>query len=83
MDAPLHPAPHAVGVFPFYTQHGTPIALKIREKKFTLTGDDFDIKDAATGAIVFHIDGKVFSIRGRKGMYAPYYSLRSGVSEDG
>lgn len=67
MASPLAAASHAVGVFPQYTRHTTPIALKIREKKLSLTGDDFDIKDAATGAVVFHVDGKAFSIRGRKG----------------
>ena len=78
MVAPLQPAPHAVGVFSFYTQHSTPIALKIREKKFTFTGDDFNIKDAATGAIVFRVDGKVFSMRGRKGL--PLLFDRNAVS---
>ncbi|EIN04880.1 hypothetical protein PUNSTDRAFT_122599 [Punctularia strigosozonata HHB-11173 SS5] len=62
----LAPAPHAVGVFPTYSRHRSEVALKIREKKLSFTGDDFDITDAATGAKVFHVDGKVFSLQGRK-----------------
>ncbi|EIN04318.1 hypothetical protein PUNSTDRAFT_93048 [Punctularia strigosozonata HHB-11173 SS5] len=62
----LAPAPHAVGVFPAYSQHRGEVALKIREKKISLTGDDFDITDAANGAKIFHVDGKAFSLHGRK-----------------
>jgi uncharacterized protein YxjI len=64
----LAPAPHAIGVFPAYCQHQTEVALKIREKKMSVTGDDFDITDAVTGARIFHVKGTVFSIHARKGM---------------
>ncbi|KZV97444.1 DUF567-domain-containing protein [Exidia glandulosa HHB12029] len=64
--AALMPAPHAIGVFPHFCQHRMPIALRIREKKLSFTGDDFKIKDAATGAVIFEVDGKAFSLHGRK-----------------
>jgi hypothetical protein len=39
----LAPVSHPIGIFPAYTQHRSEIALKIREKRMTITGDDFDI----------------------------------------
>ncbi|KAH7104221.1 tubby C-terminal-like domain-containing protein [Auriculariales sp. MPI-PUGE-AT-0066] len=62
----LYPTPHPVGVIPQFCQHRTPIALRIREKKVSWTGDDFKIKDAATGAVIFEVDGKAFSLHARK-----------------
>lgn len=67
MDANLAPVSHPVGIFPFYTQHRQPIALRIREHKFSLSGDDFTIKDAATDQPVFQVNGKAFSLHGKKG----------------
>ncbi|KDQ63746.1 hypothetical protein JAAARDRAFT_29778 [Jaapia argillacea MUCL 33604] len=66
MSQPLAPAPFALGVIPFYTQHPMEIALKIREKKLAISGDDFDITDARSGAVVFKCHGKVFSLHAKK-----------------
>lgn len=72
MTAPLPPAAYPVGVFPYYTQHQTPVVLKLREKKRAFSGDDFDIEDATTGASVFHVNGKAWTMRGRKGVSTCY-----------
>ncbi|PWZ03012.1 hypothetical protein BCV70DRAFT_214489 [Testicularia cyperi] len=66
VEAPLAPAPFPMGIFPEYTRHTTQIALKVRERKMSFTGDDFSIKDAVTGAMVFDIQAKAFSFRGSK-----------------
>jgi hypothetical protein len=50
----MQTAQHPVGVFPAYTQHQSEIALKIREKKLSLTGDDFDITVRAPPCLVVH-----------------------------
>jgi uncharacterized protein YxjI len=85
----LAPAPYAIGVFPAYCQHQNEVALKIREKKLSITGDDFDITDAVTGAKVFHVNGDVLSLHGRKGMQDhilqstadPAYSFYEEISD--
>jgi hypothetical protein len=75
MDASLAPASHPVGIFAFYTQHREPIALRIREHKASFSGDDFTIKDAATGQPVFRVNGKAFSWHAKKGERASTPSL--------
>jgi uncharacterized protein YxjI len=42
-----------------------PLTLQIHEK-FSLSGDDFSAKEAATGVLWFKIDGKAISLRQRK-----------------
>ena len=42
------------------------ITLHLHEKFWSLSGDDFTIKDANTGKVWFRIEGKVFSIREKK-----------------
>jgi uncharacterized protein YxjI len=69
MNASLTPAQSPVGIFASYMQHTTPIALRIRERKLSFSGDDFTIKDAATGQPVFRIDGNALSLHAKKGAY--------------
>ncbi|PWN99522.1 hypothetical protein FA09DRAFT_333817 [Tilletiopsis washingtonensis] len=64
--APLAPVPHPIGVLPAFCQHQQQMALKIREHKVSLTGDDFSIKDAMTNQTIFKVDGKALSLSGRK-----------------
>lgn len=64
---PLAPVPYPLGVIPFFTQHQQEIVLKIREKKFSMSGDDFGVKDARTGQVMFKVDGKSLSLRDEKG----------------
>jgi len=45
----LPPAPHPIGVNKLYTQHTTELALRVREHKTGLSGDDFTVKDALNG----------------------------------
>uniref|UniRef100_K3WY52 Tubby C-terminal domain-containing protein n=1 Tax=Globisporangium ultimum (strain ATCC 200006 / CBS 805.95 / DAOM BR144) TaxID=431595 RepID=K3WY52_GLOUD len=42
------------------------VTLHLREKFFSLSGDDFSIKDANTGAVWFRASGRVLSIREKK-----------------
>lgn len=59
---PVHPP---VAVFtPFIAQ--SPTTLVLREKMWSWTGDDFSVKDAATGQPVVRCEGKAFSMRERK-----------------
>lgn len=64
--APLAPVPAPIGVIPHYTQHGQQIALKVRERKVSISGDDFAVKDAVTGQTMFRVEGKVFSLSDKK-----------------
>lgn len=40
--------------------------MRVRERKIAFSGDDFAVKDALTGAVLFNIEGKVMSFSGRK-----------------
>jgi hypothetical protein len=64
----LAAAPHPICMIPFYAQHRTELALRIREKKLSW-GGDLHVKDAATGGIIFRLDGQALSLRARKGVY--------------
>jgi uncharacterized protein YxjI len=64
--AALAPAPAPIGVHAHFTQHPQEVALKIRERKVSISGDDFAVKDAVTGATIFKVEGKVFSISDKK-----------------
>jgi uncharacterized protein YxjI len=62
--AALPPAPAAIGVFPqFVAQQPETIVLK--EHVMSLTGDSFSIK-LANGTPILQVEGKVFSLGGRK-----------------
>ena len=63
---PLQPVPQPIGVIPYFTQHKGQIALKVRERKMSLSGDDFSVKDAYTGQTMFQVDGSTFSFRQNK-----------------
>lgn len=63
--APVNPA---VAVFTSFVAQG-PVTLVLREKVFSLSGDDFSVKDAATGRTVVKCKGKVVSFRDRKSEY--------------
>lgn len=64
--APLAPVPAPIGVIPHFTQHGQQIALKVRERKISISGDDFAVKDAISGQTMFRVEGKVFSLSDKK-----------------
>ncbi|SPO19670.1 related to DUF567 domain protein [Ustilago trichophora] len=64
--ANLPPPPYPMGIVPEYTRHDTPIVLRIRELKFSFTGDDFAIKDAISRQPVFEVQAKALSISQRK-----------------
>lgn len=66
VPAPLPPAPYAIGINPTYCQHQQEVALRIRERKMSWSGDDFTVKDARTGQPIFMVDGKAMSFRGAK-----------------
>lgn len=53
-------------MIPYYTQHPTQIALRVRERKMSFSGDDFTIKDAVSGAVMFKVDGSAMSLRDNK-----------------
>lgn len=63
---PLAPAPTPIGILPYFTQHTEQIALQVREHKMSFSGDDFTVKDAVSGQVMFQIDGSAFSFRGEK-----------------
>lgn len=63
---PLQPVPQPIGVIPYYTQHRGQIALKVRERKMSFSGDDFAVKDAYNGQTMFQVDGSAFSFRQNK-----------------
>ena len=67
--APLAPVPQPIGVIPHFCQHQNQIALKVRERKVSISGDDFSVKDAVTGQTVFKVDGSAFSLRDAKGKF--------------
>jgi uncharacterized protein YxjI len=72
------PAP--IGVYGHFTQHPQQIALKVRERKLSITGDDFAVKDAVSGQTVFQVHGKVFSLGDKKEVQdaqgSPLFTLR-------
>jgi uncharacterized protein YxjI len=43
-----------------------PVQLRLREKYFSLSGDDFKISDANSGVVYFQCQGKYFSLREKK-----------------
>ncbi|KAJ9091076.1 hypothetical protein QFC19_009250 [Naganishia cerealis] len=63
---PLAPVPMPIGVIPYYTQHQQQIALKVRERKMSFSGDDFTVKDAMSGQVMFKVEGSSLSIRDNK-----------------
>lgn len=46
--------------------HATPVTLHLREKFWSLSGDDFAVKDVSTGAPRFRVSGSALSIREKK-----------------
>ncbi len=60
----LPPVPQPIGIFPaFFAQQAETIVLK--EHVLSLTGDSFSIK-LANGTPILQVEGKVFSLGGRK-----------------
>ncbi|KAJ1303287.1 hypothetical protein OPQ81_011484 [Rhizoctonia solani] len=64
MSAPLVAQNPPLGVMPAYAQNYE-LTLKLREKRWSLSGDSFDITDAQ-GRPYFKIEGNAFSIRSKK-----------------
>lgn len=42
------------------------VQLRLREKLFSLSGDDFKITEASTGTVYFQCQGRTFSLREKK-----------------
>ncbi|EIN12607.1 hypothetical protein PUNSTDRAFT_60896 [Punctularia strigosozonata HHB-11173 SS5] len=57
---------YPLGVLPNYTRHPTELALKIKEKRLSWSGDDFTIRDAMTETPIFRVNGKTFTWHGRQ-----------------
>jgi uncharacterized protein YxjI len=55
-----------IGVFEAFTIHTQPITLKLQEKRFSMSGDDFYIKDALSDQPVLGCKAKSFSLHKRK-----------------
>jgi uncharacterized protein YxjI len=53
-------------VIPYFTQHNQQIALRVRERKMSFSGDDFTVKDAVSGQVMFKVDGSAMAIRDNK-----------------
>ncbi len=64
--APLAHPGKPIGVLPAFTQHQQQMVLKVRERKLSLSGDDFSVKDAFTGQKIFEVDGKMVSMHSKK-----------------
>ncbi|KAB5595861.1 Protein LURP-one-related 15 [Ceratobasidium theobromae] len=62
--SPLVPQNPPLGVMPMYAQNYE-LTLKLREKRFSLSGDSFDITDPQ-GRLYFKMEGSVFNIRDKK-----------------
>lgn len=60
--APVNPP---VAVYSEYV-HQVPTTLVIKEGKWSMSGDDFSIKDANTNQTVFKCSGKAMSLHDRK-----------------
>jgi len=43
-----------------------PVHLRLREKYFSFSGDDFKVSDPNTGVVYFQCEGKAFSLREKK-----------------
>ncbi|EPQ56144.1 hypothetical protein GLOTRDRAFT_59241 [Gloeophyllum trabeum ATCC 11539] len=54
-----------LGVIEHFTRHQSEFTLKLREKKLSITGDDYEIT-TPDGRVFFVMKGKVFSLRSRK-----------------
>lgn len=63
---PLPAVESPIGVLPEYTRHTSEIALRIRERKSSWSGDDFEVKDAMTGEVLFEVKQKWTSLRQTK-----------------
>lgn len=63
----LAPVPAPIGIHPSFIAT-RPETIVLKEKVFSLTGDDFHIK-LANGTPILRVAGKVFSISGRKKVY--------------
>ncbi|CAK9780411.1 hypothetical protein CC85DRAFT_283526 [Cutaneotrichosporon oleaginosum] len=76
----LVPANPPIAVFRDFIAQA-PTTLVLKEKVWSLSGDSFSIKDAATGRPVVKVAGKALSLRDRKQVMdpsgRPLYSLRS------
>ncbi len=77
--AQLVPANPPIAVFKNYVAQ-RPTTLVLKEKVWSLSGDSFSVKDAATGQPVVKVAGKVLSLRDRKresGCWLPRLHLQS------
>lgn len=76
--APLTPQQVPVGVHPPFT-YGQEITLLLKEKVFSFSGDDFSVKDV-NGNVIFRLDGRTMSLRGKKSTYALRSALNSSLT---
>jgi len=63
---PLQPQPEPICATEPRFCLQTPVQLRLREKLWSFSGDDFKITDANTGVLFFQCQGKVFSLREKK-----------------
>jgi len=56
-----------IGIHPTFIQQ-VPVTLVMKEKAFSLSGDDFSVKDA-NGVTVLKVHGKSLSLQDKKGEY--------------
>ena len=57
------------------------VQLKLREKVFTWSGDDFKIKEINTGATWFKVKGKAFSFRDRKEFFDAHGNVLATMTQ--
>ncbi|KAK0557021.1 hypothetical protein OC844_005688 [Tilletia horrida] len=55
-----------IGANPNFCRHTETMTLKLKERKFTVSLDDFAITDAYTNEKVFDVDAKAFSLRQKR-----------------
>ncbi|KAE8210062.1 hypothetical protein CF327_g6021 [Tilletia walkeri] len=62
----LQTPPFKIGANPNFTRHTETMTLKLKERKFTVSLDDFAVTDAYTNETVFDVDAKAFSLRSKR-----------------
>jgi hypothetical protein len=68
----LNPAPHAVGVFGGYCNHSRTVSLKLQQNVISLSHGDYTVTGIMDDSTIFDINGKTFSLHGRKGQMSHF-----------
>jgi hypothetical protein len=73
---------HSVFAFPQHAQHVEPIVLRVQLSKRRGVKDSFNVVDAASSAVVFHVQGEVpRSPNQMGGVLALHLVLRAGSNK--